>query len=151
MVAFNRPPARLTANDAKLTTERMRVFSGGLNYTFGSATAAFAYIDLTYNLQSSTAEFWQRRYEYHASWLRRRKRRGGRKNAVYQRISRKRPVRVLFHIDTCDRKPSVAMRQRCRYGCHRRARGVTCGSGPKTCVRGKPYGWLLTMRRPCNL
>ncbi|CAD6511658.1 porin [Paraburkholderia metrosideri] len=39
----------ITANDASFIAGRMRIFGGGINYTFGSATAGFAYTNSTYN------------------------------------------------------------------------------------------------------
>jgi predicted porin len=39
----------ITANDASFIAARMRVFGGGVNYTFGSATAGFAYTNSTYD------------------------------------------------------------------------------------------------------
>ncbi|MFM0644313.1 porin [Paraburkholderia bryophila] len=38
----------ITANDASFIAGRMRVFGGGINYTFGSATAGFAYTNSNY-------------------------------------------------------------------------------------------------------
>jgi predicted porin len=38
----------ITANDASFIAGRMRVFGGGINYTFGSATAGFAYTNSSY-------------------------------------------------------------------------------------------------------
>jgi predicted porin len=38
----------ITANDASFIAERMRVFGAGINYTFGAATAGFAYTNSNY-------------------------------------------------------------------------------------------------------
>jgi len=38
----------ITANDASFIAARMRVFGGGINYTFGSATVGFAYTNSNY-------------------------------------------------------------------------------------------------------
>ncbi|RZF27558.1 porin [Paraburkholderia sp. UYCP14C] len=38
----------ITANDASFIAGRMRVFGGGINYTFGPATAGFAYTNSNY-------------------------------------------------------------------------------------------------------
>ena len=38
----------ITANDASFIAGRMRVFGGGINYTFGSATVGFAYTNSNY-------------------------------------------------------------------------------------------------------
>jgi predicted porin len=38
----------ITANDASFIAGRMRIFGGGINYTFGSATAGFAYTNSNY-------------------------------------------------------------------------------------------------------
>ena len=38
----------ITSNDASFIAGRMRVFGGGINYTFGSATAGFAYTNSNY-------------------------------------------------------------------------------------------------------
>ncbi|WP_153100281.1 porin [Paraburkholderia hayleyella] len=38
----------ITANDASFIAGRMRVFGGGINYTFGAATAGFAYTNSSY-------------------------------------------------------------------------------------------------------
>ncbi|MFM0644071.1 porin [Paraburkholderia bryophila] len=38
----------ITANDASFIAERMRVFGGGINYTFGSTTLGFAYTNSNY-------------------------------------------------------------------------------------------------------
>jgi predicted porin len=38
----------ITTNDASFIAERMRVFGGGINYTFGGATVGFAYTNSNY-------------------------------------------------------------------------------------------------------